>query len=232
LFDMDAIWRALDTAVMPESARLMLFDRAAAALRTQVADLIRVSHARTPASRLVAELAPGVAKLSSQTARLLNEEGRSQAARMLDAFAAAGAPREEAAMVAKLFDMDGAVGLARLARDSKTDPLALTRAFTDLGAELGLDWAQMTAARMTPSDPWERLLVAGLARDFQQVRLDFLRRRARSASPQECVARWSEAEAPAIRTFRSLVGRAQAAAPVAPAMLAQIASQARGLLGR
>ena len=37
-------------------------------------------------------------------------------------------------------------------------------------------WAQMTAARMSPSDPWERLLVNGLARDFQQMRLDFLRR--------------------------------------------------------
>ena len=90
----------------------------------------------------------------------------------------------------------------------------------------------MTAARMNPSDPWERLLVAGLARDFQQVRLEFLSRRARSKAPAECVATWAEQEAASVRAFRSLVGRAQSATPVAPAMLAQIASQARNLLGR
>ncbi|QGN55384.1 NAD-glutamate dehydrogenase domain-containing protein [Novosphingobium sp. Gsoil 351] len=232
LFAMADIWAALERAAMPEAARLLLFRRCSTALRTQIADLVRVSSARTAASKLIAELAPGVAKLSAQTSRLLNAEGRSQAGRMLEAFAAAGAPPAEAAMVAKLYDMDGAVGLARLARDSKIDPLTLTGAFTDLGARLGLDWAQMTAARMSPSDPWERLLVAGLARDFQQVRLDFLRRRARAKAPGECVANWAEEEAGAVRAFRAVVGRAQSAAPVAPAMLAQIASQARNLLGR
>ncbi|MDP3677374.1 MAG: NAD-glutamate dehydrogenase [Novosphingobium sp.] len=232
LFDMDRVWRALETTAMPETARLLLFDRAAAALRTQIADLIRVCRPGERASRLVDQLAPAVDKLAAQTARLLNAEGRAQASKMLEGFANAGAPPAAAAMVARLFDMDGAVGLARLARDSRTDPVALTGAFTDLGARLGLDWAQMTAARMSPSDPWERLLVAGLARDFQQVRLEFLSRRARSKAPAECVAAWAEAEAASVRAFRSLVGRAQLATPVAPAMLAQIASQARNLLGR
>ena len=232
LFGMAQVWSALETAAMPEGARLLLLRRSSSALRTQMADLIRASRAGDRASRLVAELAPYVAKLAAQTPKLLNDEGRSQAAKMLDDFARAGAPAAEAAVVARLFDMDGAVGLARLARERKTDPVALTRAFTELGARLGLDWAQMTAARMTPSDPWERLLVAGLARDFQQIRLDFLRRRAKSGTPAECVARWADAEAHAIRNFRSLVGRAQAATPVAPATLAQIASQARNMLGR
>ena len=232
LFEMDRVWRALDSTAMPETARLLLFERAAAALRTQVADLIRVCHPGERASRLVAQLPPAVDKLAARTPRLLNVEGRAQAARMLEGFASAGAPAAEAAMVARLFDMDGAIGLARLARDSRTDPVALTGAFTDLGARLGLDWAQMTAARMSPSDPWERLLVAGLARDFQQVRLEFLGRRAHSKAPGECVATWAEQEAASVRAFRSLVGRAQSATPVAPAMLAQIASQARNLLAR
>ena len=86
---------------------------------------------------------------------------------------------------------------------------------------------------MSPSDPWERLLVNGLARDFQQMRLDFLRRAmAGKGSPEAAVASWSEAQAPAIRQFRLVVGRAQRAIPIAPAMLAQLASQARNLLGR
>jgi len=216
---------------MPEAARLLLFDRAAAALRTQIADLLRTGRAQARPSQLVAELAPGVARLAGQTGKLLNAEGRAHSARMLDELRAGGAPDGAAAAVAKLFDMDGAVGLAQLARASKTDPIALTRAFIDLGALLGLDWAQMTATRMSPSDSWERLLVAGLARDFQQVRLEFLRR-AKGGTPAELVERWGEASSEVIRQFRALVARAQAAAPVTPAMLAQIASQARNLLGR
>ena len=232
LFDMPTLWSALETAAMPEAARVYLFDRAAAAMADHIADLLRASQPGSRASKLVAELAPGIGKLSPQTGKLLNAEGRAHSSRMFEQFTAAGAPAAEAALVAKLYDMDGAVGLARLARDSRADPLALTRAFTDLGAKLGLDWAQMTAARMSPSDPWERLLVAGLARDFQQIRFEFLGRHAKGKAPAECVQVWAEKHAEAVRAFRSLVGRAQAATPVAPTMLAQIASQARNLLAR
>ena len=62
--------------------------------------------------------------------------------------------------------------LAPPARDDEIS--VLTRAFTRLGQALGLDWAQSTAARITTGDPWERLLISGVARDMQQVRLDFL----------------------------------------------------------
>src|SRR3546814_6423225 len=70
--------------------------------------------------------------------------------------------------------MDGAVGLARLARKLDVSEIDVTQAFTRLGETLGIDWVQSTAARMVPSDPWERLLVSGVARDLQQIRLDFL----------------------------------------------------------
>jgi glutamate dehydrogenase len=138
-------------------------------------------------------------------------------------------------MVANLFAVDGAVGLARLARDAGREPVRLTRAFGSLGARLGLDWAQQRAAMMSPSDPWERLLVAGLARDFQQMRFDFLRGLAadrRKDDPEALIELWAAAREPAIRQFRAMIGRAQAASPLAPAMLAQIASQARNLLHR
>ncbi len=126
--------------------------------------------------------------------------------------------------------------LIRLSRDADIAPRKLTGAFTDLGARLGLDWAQGTAALMAPSDVWERLLVAGLARDFQQMRLDFLRRLARRKGakddPEAAVAEWAAEHEPAIRQFRAMIHRAQKQASVAPAMLAQIASQARNLLAR
>ena len=46
------------------------------------------------------------------------------------------------------------------------------------------------------------------------------------------VAQWAEKQAEGIAQFRRVISRAQAAVPVAPAMLAQLASQARNLLGR
>jgi glutamate dehydrogenase len=89
---------------------------------------------------------------------------------------------------------------------------------------------------MSPSDIWERLLVDGLARDFQHMRLEFLRRLLRRKSgksdPAGAVADWAAHNAGAVAQFRAMVARAQARPPVAPAVLAQIASQARNLLER
>ena len=233
LLDMDAIWDALEHAAMPEAARILLFDRAAAAMTDHMADTLRVGGGSTEPSRLVADLGSGVKALVADASTLMTAEAQIQSARMQADMVAAGAPEAKAQMVARLFDVDGVIGLARLARESGVPARAITQAFTDLGARLGLDWAQMTAARMSPSDPWERLLVNGLARDFQQMRLEFLRRSmTRKSDPADAVQRWAEAQAAAIRQFRLVVTRAQAAVPVAPAMLAQIASQARNLLGR
>ena len=90
---------------------------------------------------------------------------------------------------------------------------------------------------MNPSDPWERLLVAGLARDFQQMRLRVPARPRRGASgakddPAALIAalggRARAGDPPVPRDDRPRAGRH----PLAPAMLAQIASQARNLLHR
>jgi glutamate dehydrogenase len=89
------------------------------------------------------------------------------------------------------------------------------------------------AARMNPSDPWERLAVSGLARDFQQMRLDFLQRKAGPKSdPGTVVASWAQAQAGAIAQFRAMVARARTSPLVSAAMLTQLAGQARSLLTR
>ena len=233
LLGMAAIWHGIEIQPMSEGARILLFERAASVMSDHIADLLRVGGGTLVPSQLVTELEPGVSELSHDTHSLLAGEGRSQSAAMIDALVAAGAPAAQSAAVAKLFDMDGAIGLARLARDNGIGARTLTAAFSDLGARLGLDWAQQTAARMSPSDPWERLLVNGLARDFQQMRLDFLRRNGgKQGAAAAAVERWAAAQAPAIAQFRTVIARAQTAMPVTPAMLAQIASQARNLLAR
>ena len=233
LLGMGPIWNRIETTAMPEAARILLFDRAAAAMVTHMVDLLRVSGGLAEPARMIAELSAGVTELSNATGILLSAEAKLQSARMCADFTAAGAPGAVSAMVAHLYDIDGVIGLAMLSRQSGTPAAVLTSAFSDIGARLGLDWAQQTAERMRPSDPWERLLVNGLARDFQHMRLDFLRRAAGGKlGPGAAVECWAEAQAPAIGQFRAMVGRAQTAASVAPAMLAQIASQARNLLGR
>ena len=232
LFDCGALWDRLDSADISEATRLMLFDRTAHALRAQMADLLRAGAARQAASALAGELAPGIHELAGATGAVLVGESRQRSERMRAGLEEAGTPADLAARVVHLFAMDGAVGLSRLSRSTDVPVLELTGAFTALGMTLGLDWAQGTAALMEPSDVWERLLVAGLARDFQQMRFDFLRRlvRRRGAGIADAVDGWAEENAAAIRRFRSVVERAQAHPPVTPAILAQIASQARNLL--
>jgi glutamate dehydrogenase len=111
------------------------------------------------------------------------------------------------------------------------DEVIVTRAYTKLGETLGLDWAQAASNRFETGDTWERLLTAGLARDFEQLRLDFLDRR-RGADPLAEVDRWATVQGPRIEQFRRLVDRARTAPVTTAPMLAQIATQARVLLAR
>jgi len=231
LFALPVVWADFDHADIDEQVRLMLFDAAADIVRVHIADVLRASTDGQMPGVIVAALQPGVDALIARMDDLLNAEARLQAARQAQDLAAMGASALHAAHIVRLTGLDGAAGLANLASTSGTDPMLLTQAFADLGATLGLDWTQMTATRMSPSDPWERLLVAGLARDFQQMRLDFLHR-ADGGDPQAFVAHWTEANLPRIKQFRALVGRAQMDSVPSVPMLAQIASQARILLAR
>jgi glutamate dehydrogenase len=238
LFGMAGVWAALEQTAMPEAARLLLLRRSSSALRSHMADLLRAGAGTNAPSKLVIALNTGVRQLSAAAGDLLGGEALAQSQRLRADLAAIGAPEGEAAMVAHLGDLDGSVGLARLARDTKIDAPGLTLAFADIGTRLGLDWVQGTAAHLRPSDPWDRLLVAGLARDLQQIRLDFLGRLAgrKSVSGKAellaAVATWAGRHEDAVRQFGAMVGRARASVPVSPAMLAQIAGQARNLLAR
>ncbi|MGB3166601.1 MAG: NAD-glutamate dehydrogenase domain-containing protein, partial [Alteraurantiacibacter sp.] len=235
LLGMEEVWATLDTADMPETARLMLFDQAALALRGHIADLLRTGGANLSPSELQAQIGDMVQALNDQAESLLGDEARAHVDALAATMVEKGANAKHAAMVARLFAFDGAIGLSRLASDTGIGPVELAGAFIELGAMLGIDWAQSRAAVMSPADPWERLLVSGLARDFQQMRFEFLRGLARSRSkdasdPSAMIATWAEKNETAIAQFRRIVKRARAATPVAPAMLAQIASQARNLL--
>ena len=236
LFGLDTLWRELDEAAIPETTRLALFDRLAAAVGNLMSDVLRTASGKVAAGAMVGELGAGVELLAAAREELLAAEPRARSLELQQGFVAAGAPEPLAARVANLFDFDGAVGLAKLAQETGLDAKLLTHAFTDIGGRLGLDWAQGIAALMSPSDVWDRLLVSGLARDFQQMRLEFLRRLMRrktgKVDPRGSVEDWAGRNGEAVGQFRKMVARAQARPPVSPAMLAQIATQARNLLER
>lgn len=230
LFDMDKIWTALDTAKVDEATRLALFSQSAAALGSQMADILRIMPGAQP-GQIVADLKAGVDRINAKVDQLLGEVGKRNAEQMAARLADAGADSKLIEPVVRLFKIDGIVGLADLADRLGIDEGKATVAFTVLGAALGLDWAQTAAARMSPSDPWARLLVNGLARDFQHMRLEFLAR-AKGGDVHEHVQKWLDRNKDRVSQFRLLIDRARLAPSPDGVMLAQIAGQARGLLAR
>ena len=231
LFNADGIWRELEVADISEDIRITLFDRLAYVLRSHMADLMRIGVSDDRIRDTVDMLAPGVDLLNENVEKLITAEGRLQAAKQVKDLVGAGATPEIAEKIANIYMNDGAAGIAFLAHNREIDPLDVALAFTSLGSQLGLDWAQMTATRIDPSDPWDRLLVAGLARDFQQMRLDFLRR-TRGKDMEQFVESWAERNIDRVAQFRKIMDRAQQTAKPTIAMLAQIAGQARLLLSR
>ena len=231
LFHADRLWHALEVAEIGEDIRIVLFDRLAYVLRSHMADLMRIGVSDDRIDDTVNMLAPGVNTLDENVENLITAEGRLQAAIQVKALVEAGATADIAAQIANIYKNDGAAGIAYLAHSREIDPLEVAVAFTTVGSQLGLDWAQMTATRINPSDPWDRLLVAGLARDFQQMRLDFLRRTRGKDMPQ-FVESWAERNIDRVAQFRKIMDRAQQTTKPSIAMLAQIAGQARLLLSR
>jgi glutamate dehydrogenase len=231
LFAMPDLWRAIDAAAIGETVRLSLFAQAAAAMTSQMADVLRVSPAGSSPAATVARLRAGVDRLVAGVDSLMTSTVRQQWDQLETRLSESGATADLASAVVRLFRVDGVVGLADLAERRGADAVDATRAFTRLGEALGVDWAQTLAARMSPADPWERLLVNSLARDFQQMRLDFLGRLDAGALEQ-AVGDWLTAQASRIAQFRSTVDRARTIANPNGAMLSHLAGQARNLLLR
>jgi glutamate dehydrogenase len=231
LLDLDKLWAQIEGDKLPETVRIELFSIAAASIRAHLSDVLRAAGGETRITELCKLLEPGVRKISAAAAKLIRAEVRNEAAARRDRLLALGASDEIVKGLVRLYELDGVFGIAALAAKQKVDELALTRAYTRLGESLGLDWAQQQVARFVPSDQWERLLTAGLARDFEQLRIEFLSR-CRAADPDVCVDEWIQQQQARIDQFRQLVGRARAEAHVSAPMLAQIAGQARILLGR
>ena len=231
LLDLDRLWAEIEQDNLPETVRIELFSITAASVGAHLSDVLRAAAGETRVHELCKELEPGVRRISAAAAKLIRSEVRNEAAARRDRLIALGASEDIVRGLVRLYELDGVFGIAALAAKQEVDELALTRAYTKLGEALGLDWAQQQVARFVPADQWERLLTAGLARDFEQLRIEFLSRR-RASNPETEVDQWIDQQRPRIEQFRHLVSRARAEGQVSASMLAQIAAQARILLAR
>jgi len=231
LLNLQSLWDKIEQAKVDETARIALFAIAAKTIRSHIGDVIRAAAGETNVTAIVELLKVGFDKVAAKATGLIRAEVRGEAAARRARLVELGADKVIVDRLVRIYELDGLFGIAALAARRELDELSLTKAYTRLGEVLGIDWAQQQVARYMPADNWERLLAAGLLRDFEQVRIDFLSR-TRSEDPDESVERWVERNPRRIAQFRALVDRAKLAGSVSTAMLAQIASQARILLSR
>ena len=231
VYDLPLLWQHIETAQMAEGTRILLFEQLAIELRAHMADILRNAVAERSSAGAIAAYRPAIARLAEALDQLMPAESRRQTRAFGDRLISAGAPAAIANALVRLAALDGAIGIAALSARTGVDELVTAQAFTAVGEALGLDWAQGTAMQLDPRDPWERLLAAGLARDFQAMRLDFLARHG-GTSPVDAVAKWQESGAARIAAFRKMIDRARLTTAPSTAMLAQIAGQARVLLNR
>ncbi|WCT74899.1 NAD-glutamate dehydrogenase [Sphingomonas naphthae] len=231
LFGLAGLFADIEAAPMAEEARLFLLEAVAGSARLHVSDILRVAPGAATPGQWVESFGPGIRRLEAQLQTLLRQEARTQSDRLRQRLADAGAPADLADRVVHIVEMDGAVGTASLSAQLGIDEIKATNAYVKLGEALGLDWAKAAALRDTSTDPWERLLAAGLVRDFEQLRLDFLARHG-GGDAEAAVDAWLVDQEPRVAQFRALAERIRTQPTITTAMLAQLAGQARVLLGR
>jgi glutamate dehydrogenase len=123
LFEMDSLWRELDRIAVPEEVRLELFEQASQGLQYHIADLLRSSSGSTKIEEMVATLRPGLQQLSGALGGLLREEARNQAGGHRQRLLSLGAPDHLVTRIVRLFELNGAVGIAALAQRLGEDPI-------------------------------------------------------------------------------------------------------------
>jgi glutamate dehydrogenase len=231
IFGLGTLFADIEAEPMPETGRLELLDTAARVIRLHIADLIRTADPTALPGQMADAVKTGVDRLDGEADAIIKAEVKGATAQLTDRLLATGASAALAARVARLYELDGAIAIAALAARQGWGEEDVVSAYVRLGEALGLDWAKAAAQRATSADSWERLLTAGLARDFEQLRLDFLAR-AGAGGPARLVDQWLGQHQARVDRFARLVQRARTAPVVSPAMLAQVAAQARILLAR
>jgi glutamate dehydrogenase len=140
---------------------------------------------------------------------------------------ALGTPVRLLHRIATLHALSGAVGIAALSTDLALDEMKVATAYTRLGEALGIDWARGAATSIRSEDQWERLLLAGVIRGFETMRLELLRRIVpRGGDPEAEVAAWLSGHRPDVEELKRVIASARGSPPTL-AMVAHLANVGR-----
>ena len=230
LFNLENLWKAIDDAKVPALQALALHAEAADVTRILVGDLARRTDAESPA-RLSSRLAPGLQRLLGSLDRLLRPEPRAQVEAVRQRLVQAGAPADVVDWIATLHALSGAAGVVALASDLRLDEAKTAEAYTRLGEQLGIDWAQGATRALSPSDSWERLLAATTARSFETMRLDLVRRLTpEGGNPLAEADAWLKAREGEAAALARAISTARRSGPPSLPMLAHLATVARNML--
>ncbi|WP_259278797.1 NAD-glutamate dehydrogenase [Pedomonas mirosovicensis] len=232
VFNTRALWRLIDSYDYRIAAdvQIGLHREAASALKRQIEDILRFSGEGMVPSSMIARLKPGIERLIPQVEDLLRPEPRAMVEQYRQVLQERGTPPDVEQALLLLVVLNGGVGVALLAEELGKDEADIAHAYTLLGDRLGLDWAAGMASSLMPADPWERLLIAGTAHDFERVRLDLIRRLVQAgdgASAQDIVAQWLDEQEACANRIRALVANVRASKPATTAKLTHLASQVR-----
>ena len=213
LLDLGKLWDAIETRRRARDRRASNCSRSprAACART-LADVIRAAGGETRVSAVVELLEPGLRKGRGHGQELIRAEvrGESGAAPRTARRARRRATKSSTALV-RLFELDGVFGDRRAGRAQGLDELARDPRLHQARRSARASTGRSSRSRAScPTDQWERLLAAGLARDFEQLRIDFLNRTPRRRSRQERRALGRASNPKRIAQFRQLIERAQA----------------------
>ena len=237
VFGTRSLWRMIDSYDyrIPAEVQMRLHRETAGALKRQIEDILRFSGEALEPSAMIARLKPGIDRLVPQVSGLLRPEPRAMVEHYRQTLLERGTPADVLEPLVLLVVLNGGVGVALLAEELGLDEADIAHAYTLLGDRLGLDWAAGMASSLMPADPWERLLLAGTAHDFERVRLELIRRLVSGGtitSAQAAVEAWLVEQEACANRVRTLVQNVRASKPATTAKLTHLASQVRQQLTR
>ena len=234
IFNLRALWRLIDSYDYKVAAKVQtaaLID-ASRMLRLHMADLLRYCGEQMSPSAVVAKLKPGIDRTTADVFSLLRPEPRAQVEAYRAHCVADGIPEDVTARLLQLKALDGAIGVSNLAADIKVPDAQLAEAYTILGEQLGLDWANGACEQLAPADPWERLLLSGTSHECERLRLDLIRRLVPEGDdPVARIQQWLAGNDSKIARARALMAEMRSQPPMTTAKLTHLTTQVRQLIG-
>ncbi len=224
LFNLEALWKAIDTADVPATVALGLHSEAALVTRSLVADIARLGDSDQP-EHVATRLAPGMLRLTKKIHGLLRPEPRAQVEEVRKRLVQAGAPEAVVDWFATLHGLKRGAGVVSLAADLDLDEAQTARAYTRLGEALVIDWAQGATSSLQVADGWERLLAATTSGSFDAMRIDLIRQlTGKGEDPLAAVEAWLKTNQARVSAIAGAINHARNSGAPSVAMLAHLAT--------